>query len=439
MLGVEATPLLLIGLLSGVIIGYLVGRLSVDKSESQTDNSKSIKLLESQAATESAARKKAEEELDAYRTSASEYKSQTEILKEQLRSNEQQKTFLENARNDLKTQFEALTAQMLKTSRDELVNTTKSTLTDPFTLQVKSLREKVEELQKNSMQRLDVLQSTTRDLIQKSSDVQGAAQQLTTALRSPNVKGRWGEVNLSRILEFVGLIPYCDFEEQVHISDSEGVSRPDCVISIPGNRRIIIDSKAPLDSYLDAMQATEEGLKKKSLLEHTRKIRLHIDALSKKDYISRLQGGQEVIDAVILFIPIEGALSIALENDPTLIEYGFQKNVILTFPTSLLAILKGLSLTIQQQEVSKNIYAMKDMAIELNRRFIKFADYFAKTGVKLRQLNEVYNDSVGSFNSKLLRQAEKFADLGGMEIKQVKVEAIESSVRTPEGAGIEEE
>jgi len=437
--GVEATPLLLIGLLSGVIIGYLIGRLSVNKSESQTDNSKSIKLLESQAATESVARKKAEEELDVYRTSASEYKSQTEILKEQLRSNEQQKTFLENARSDLKTQFEALTAQMLKSSRDELVNTTKTTLTDPFTLQVKSLREKVEELQKNSMQRLDVLQSTTRDLIQKSSDVQGAAQQLTTALRSPNVKGRWGEVNLSRILEFVGLIPYCDFEEQVHIADSEGVSRPDCVISIPGNRRIIIDSKAPLDSYLDAMQATEEGLKKKSLLEHTRKIRLHIDALSKKDYISRLQGGQEVIDAVILFIPIEGALSIALENDPTLIEYGFQKNVILTFPTSLLAILKGLSLTIQQQEVSKNIYAMKDMAIELNRRFIKFADYFAKTGIKLRQLNEVYNDSVGSFNSKLLRQAEKFADLGGMEIKQVKVEAIESSVRTPEGASIEEE
>jgi DNA recombination protein RmuC len=261
--GVEATPLLLIGLLSGVIVGYLIGRLSVNKSESQTDNSKSIKLLESQAATESVARKKAEEELDAYRRSASEYKSQTEILKEQLRSNEQQKTFLENARNDLKTQFEALTAQMLKSSRDELVNTTKTTLTDPFTLQVKSLREKVEELQKNSMQRLDVLQSTTRDLIQKSSDVQGAAQQLTTALRSPNVKGRWGEVNLSRILEFVGLIPYCDFEEQVHIADSEGVSRPDCVISIPGNRRIIIDSKAPLDSYLDAMQATEEGLKKR--------------------------------------------------------------------------------------------------------------------------------------------------------------------------------
>jgi len=134
---------------------------------------------------------------------------------------------------------------MLKNSREELVNTTKTSLTDPFTLQVKTLQEKVEELQKNSLQRLDVLQSTTRDLIQRSADVQGAAQQLTSALRSPNVKGRWGETNLKRILEFVGLIPYCDFEELLHVADIDGASRPDCVITIPGNRKLIIDSKAP--------------------------------------------------------------------------------------------------------------------------------------------------------------------------------------------------
>lgn len=430
--------MLLLGILLGLVAGYLVWKASRRNGEQQPDASKSIRLLEGQVQSESEKNKKLVEDLELYRRNSEEYKSQTEILKEQLRSNEEQKKFIENARNDLKTQFEALTAQMLKSSREELVNTTKTTLTEPFNLQVKSLREKVEELQKNSLQRLDVLQTTTRDLIQKSSDVQGAAQQLTTALRSPNVKGRWGEVNLARILEFVGLIPYCDFEEQVHIADSDGISRPDCIISIPGDRRIIIDSKAPLDSYLDAMQATEESTKKKALAEHSKKIRMHVDSLSKKDYVSRLQGGNEVIDAVILFVPIEGALSIALENDPTLIEYGFQKNIILTFPTSLLAILKGLSLTIQQQEVSKNIYIIKDMAIELNKRFIRFADYLAKTGTRLRQLNDAYNESVGSFNTKLLKQAEKFAELGGMEIKQVSVEAIESSVRTPKGSDDED-
>lgn len=430
--------MLLLGILAGLIAGYLVGKSSRRNAESQPDASKSILILEGQVQSESEQNKKLGQDLEFYRKNFEEYKSQVEVLKEQLRSNEEQKKFIENARNDLKTQFEALTAQMLKSSREELVNTTKATLTDPFNLQVKSLREKVEELQKNSLQRLDVLQTTTRDLIQKSSDVQGAAQQLTTALRSPNVKGRWGEVNLSRILEFVGLIPYCDFEEQVHLADLDGISRPDCIISIPGDRRIIIDSKAPLDSYLDAMQATDESTKKKALAEHSKKIRMHVDSLSKKEYVSRLQGGNEVIDAVILFVPIEGALSIALENDPMLIEYGFQKNIILTFPTSLLAILKGLSLTIQQQEVSKNIYIIKDMAIELNKRFVKFADYLAKTGTRLRQLNDAYNESVGSFNSKLLKQAEKFAELGGMEIKQVSVEAIESSVRTPKSGDDED-
>jgi DNA recombination protein RmuC len=429
----NALLLFLTGVLAGVIAGYIIARTTRRRSDASAGTDKSINLLEGQLASEATSRKRAEEDLETYRQNSEEYKSQVEVMKEKLRSNEEQKSFIENARSDLKTQFEALTAEMLKSSRDELVNTTKTTLSDPFTEQVKTLRERVEELQKTSLQRLDVLQSTTRDLIQKSSDVQGAAQQLTSALRSPNVKGRWGEINLVRILEFVGLIPYCDFQEQVHITDSEGSSRPDCIVNIPGNRKVIIDSKAPLDSYLDAMQSQDDGSKKKALVDHTKKVRAHIDSLSKKDYISRLSGDGQVIEAVILFIPIEGALSIALENDPSLIEYGFGKNIILAFPTSLLAILKGLSLTIQQQEVAANIYAIRDMAIELHKRFIKFADYYAKTGLRLRQLNESYNESVGSFNSKLLKQAEKFTELGGFDIKQTPLESIESSVRIPQG------
>jgi len=426
--------LFLTGVLAGIIVGYIIASATRRRPDTSTGADKNIHLLESQLASEATSRKRAEEDLETYRRNSEEYKSQVEVMSEKLRSNEEQKSFIENARRDLRVQFEALTAQMLKSSRDELVNTTKTTLSDPFTEQVKTLRERVEELQKTSLQRLDVLQSTTRDLIQKSSDVQGAAQHLTSALRSPNVKGRWGEVNLVRILEFVGLIPYCDFQEQVHITDSEGSSRPDCIVFIPGNRKIIIDAKAPLDSYLDATQAQDDGIRKKALQEHTKKVRGHIDSLSKKDYISRLSGDGQVIEAVILFIPIEGALSIALENDPTLIEYGFSKNIILAFPTSLLAILKGLSLTIQQQEVATNIHAIRDMAIELHKRFVKFADYYAKTGLRLRQLNESYNESVGSFNSKLLKQAEKFTELGGFEMKQTALDTIESSVRIPHGS-----
>ena len=423
--------LFLTGVLSGIIAGYFIARASRTRGEAQADYSKTIKYLEGQLQAESNTKCRIEESLESYRRSSEEAKSQVQVLKEQLKSQEQQKLFLENARNDLKTQFEALTSQMLKSSRDELVNTTKTSLTEPFTLQVKTLQAKVEELQKNSLQRLDVLQSTTRDLIQRSADMQGAAQQLTSALRSPNVKGRWGEINLKRILEFVGLIPYCDFDEQVHVSDLDGASRPDCVITIPGNRKLIIDSKAPLDSYLDAMQATDESQKKIALIDHTKKVRQHIDALSKKDYVSRMRSTGQIIEGVVLFIPVEGALSIALETDPGLIEYAFEKSIIVTFPTSLLAILKGLSLTIQQQGVAENIHAIKDMAVELNKRFLKFSELLAKVGLRLRQLNDDYNSSVGSYNGRLLVQSKKFAELGGMEMKQSSIDSVDTIVKLP--------
>jgi len=428
---VNSLLLFLTGVLSGIIAGYFIARASRTRGEAQADDSKTIKYLEGQLQAESNTKSRIEESLESYRKSSEETKSQVEVLKEQLKSQEQQKLFLENARNDLKTQFEALTSQMLKSSRDELVNTTKTSLTEPFTLQVKSLQTKVEELQKNSLQRLDVLQSTTRDLIQRSADMQGAAQQLTSALRSPNVKGRWGEINLKRIVEFVGLIPYCDFDEQVHVSDLDGASRPDCVITIPGNRKLIVDSKAPLDSYLDAMQATDESQKKMALIDHTKKVRQHIDALSKKDYVSRMRSIGQVIEGVILFIPVEGALSIALETDPGIIEYAFEKSIIVTFPTSLLAILKGLSLTIQQQGVAENIHAIKDMAVELNKRFLKFSEIYAKVGLRLRQLNDDFNSSVGSYNGRLLVQSKKFAELGGMEMKQSNIDSVDTIVKLP--------
>ena len=178
---------------------------------------------------------------------------------EKLRSQESQTKFLEQARADLLTQFRSLSGQMLDGSRDALLKSTKETVSDPFAKQMEQLRQQMQVLQKESVEKLGVLAQTTMDLRQRSEDVQGAAQQLTSALRSPNVKGRWGEVNLRRILEFVGMINYCDFDEQVHVGTEDGAYRPDCVITIPGSRRLIVDSKAPIESYLDALQASDES------------------------------------------------------------------------------------------------------------------------------------------------------------------------------------
>ena len=368
-------------------------------------------------------------ELDAIRQEKESLGKRMAEVAEQLRSQESQTKFLEQARADLLAQFRALSGQMLDGSREALLKSTKETVSEPFSKQVEALRKQVEELTKDSNEKLGVLAQTTRDLRQRSEDVQGAAQQLTSALRSPNVKGRWGEVNLRRILEFVGLIAYCDFDEQVHLGGEEGAYRPDCIITIPGARRLIIDSKAPIESYLDAIQTTDETAREAALSAHLRKVRSHIDALSKKDYASKVGAKGQIVDGVVLFIPVEGALSMALERDPDLLEYAFSKNIILTFPTSLLAILKGLSMTIQQAEIANNIDEIQRNAAELYKRFITFTDKFNAVGSNLSRLNKAFNDAVGSYERRLMPQGRKFAELAGQNPDISLIDSVDSSVR----------
>ena len=335
-------------------------------------------------------------------------------IKEQLKSQETQTKFLEQAKANLVTQFRALSAEMLKGSRDDLLKRTKETVTEPFTKQVETLRKQVELLSKDSTEKLSALRQTTINLDKKSDDVKGAAMQLTSALRSPNVKGRWGEVNLKRILEFVGLINYCDFDEQVSIETEEkGRLRPDCVITIPGSRRLIVDSKAPIESYLDAIKATDQIIQERAITDHLRKVRSHIDQLAKKDYANQLSEIGEVVDGVVLYIPVEGALSMALERDPYLLEYAFEKNIILTFPTSLLAILKGFSMTIQKAEMTKNINEIQQMSTELYKRFINFVEKFSAVGSNINRLSKSYNEAQGSYEKRLLPQAKRIAELSG--------------------------
>ena len=188
----------------------------------------------------------------------------------------------EKLEKDLKTQFEILSKRMLKESREELIKTTKVTVAEPFNQQVDKLTKQVRTLSDESREKLAALSSTTNDLKAKNEDVEGAAKELANALRNPNVKGRWGEVTLRRTMEYVGLNKYCDFDEQVTLKADEGNYRPDCVIKIPGERLFIIDSKAPLDSYHDALKAKDEKTYKLALNNHVKKVQGHINDLAKK-------------------------------------------------------------------------------------------------------------------------------------------------------------
>jgi len=188
----------------------------------------------------------------------------------------------EKLENDLKTQFEILSSRMLKESREELIKTTKANISEPFNQQVDKLANQVKTLSDESKEKLSVLSTTTKDLKAKNEDVESAAKELANALRNPNIKGRWGEVTLRRTMEYVGLNRYCDFDEQVTLTTHDGTYRPDCVITIPGERLFIIDSKAPLDSYQDALEAKDERTYKLALDNHVKKVQGHINELAKK-------------------------------------------------------------------------------------------------------------------------------------------------------------
>tara|TARA_Y100000589_G_scaffold309134_1_gene326299 strand:- start:256 stop:1398 length:1143 start_codon:yes stop_codon:yes gene_type:complete len=316
----------------------------------------------------------------------------------------------EKLENDLKTQFEILSSRMLKESREELIKTTKANVSEPFNQQVDKLTKQVKTLSDESREKLAALSSTTKDLKAKNDDVEGAAKELANALRNPNIKGRWGEVTLRRTMEYVGLNRYCDFDEQVTLTSNDGTYRPDCVIKIPGERLFIIDSKAPLDSYQDALKAKDEKTYKLALDNHVKKVQGHINELAKKKYSNNRTNKGVILDGVIMFIPIEGALAMALAHDANLLKYAFDKKIILTFPTSFLAILQNLSMNIEQAKLTRDLQDASNKAGELNNALEAFLKNFNDIGIKIRQTASIYNETHNKLK-KTLKKGEQFAEL----------------------------
>jgi DNA recombination protein RmuC len=316
----------------------------------------------------------------------------------------------EKLENDLKTQFEILSSRMLKESREELIKATKANVSEPFNQQVDKLAKQVKTLNDESREKLSVLSTTTKDLKTKNEDVESAAKELANALRNPNIKGRWGEVTLRRTMEYVGLNRYCDFDEQVTLITNDGTYRPDCVITIPGERLFIIDSKAPLDSYQDALKAKDERTYKLALDNHVKKVQGHINELSKKKYSNNKTNKGVVLDGVIMFIPIEGALAMALAHDEKLLEYAFDKKIILTFPTSFLAILQNLSMNIEQANLTRGIQEASNKAGELNNALEAFLKRFNDIGLKIKQTASIYNEAHNKLKT-TIKKGEQFAEL----------------------------
>ena len=346
------------------------------------------------------------------------------------KSAEEKLALLEQARNQLKESFQALSSEALSKNNESFLNLAKTTLekyqegakgdldkrqeainktVEPVGIALKTFNERVEKIEERRTQTDASLKQQLQQLAESQVQLSKTTGSLVQALRAPQVRGQWGEMQLRRTVEMAGMINYCDFEEQASVETGDGQrQRPDMIIRLPNERVVVVDSKVPLAAYLDALQSEDPDHQKERMVAHARHIRDHIKGLSAKSYWTQFDNAPEF---VVLFIPNETIFSAALEQDPELIELGVLNKVILATPTTLIALLKAIAYGWQQEAIAREAKDIAALGKELYERVSVVTGHFTKLGKSLDQSVGCYNKAVGSIESRLLVTAKKFEAL----------------------------
>ncbi|HVC70149.1 MAG TPA: DNA recombination protein RmuC [Acidimicrobiales bacterium] len=281
------------------------------------------------------------------------------------------------------------------------------------------------------------LSAQVKQLVESQDKLQSETRNLVTALRSPATRGRWGEMQLRRVVEMAGMLEHCDFDEQVQTTGEDGRLRPDMVVHLPGAKRVVVDAKVPMQAFLDATDAVDEPSRKAHLVSHARQLRAHVDALSKKSYWQQFDDTPEF---VIAFVPGDPLLAAALEHDSSLLEHAVTNNVLLATPTTLIGLLRAVAYGWQQDALAENAREVQQIGRELYKRLATFGEHMAKTGRSLSGAVDAYNKAVGSLERNVMPQARRFQELGvGGSDKDVPlldpVDAVARSLQGPELGG----
>jgi len=404
------------GALAGVVIGALI--VWAIMRGRQKRQAAQVELLETRLKDQDALQSERDSAYEAATTRLATAFS--DLANQSLKSNSE--TFLRLAEQNLGTQQEKAKRELGE--REQAVEN----LVKPIREALQDSQRQIAELEKSRSEAYGSIKSQLENMQISQVSLARETKNLVNALRRPEVRGRWGEITLRRLVELAGMVEHCDFQEQVHSSTDDKIIRPDMIVRMPDQRDLVVDVKTPLDAYLEAIEATDDAQRQLGLKRHARNVREHVRKLASKAYWEQFSNSPEF---VILFIPGDQFLSAALNEDPDLIETALSQQIILATPTSFVALLKAVAYGWRQLALADNAEEIRRLAEDLYGRLRTFVGHMGRVGRQLSSSVEHYNRAVGSLERKVLPGARKFVELGIHPKKEIEdLEPLESLPRS---------